>query len=567
METCGICCEDSKKIICCKYCENKSCSNCIKHYLEDTTSDPHCMFCRKGWTKDYLYSILPKTYINTTLRKARENTLFDRERAMMPATQQRVEQFLNRREQNRKISSLTNEIKEERTKIYAINSEFTERIMKYKTKTLDRILSDNNSYIYRYIHRCPNTACNGQINEEHKCNVCNVIVCTKCNVDINNDSELNSLLHTVTNNVKRKCNVSKCNGMLNGNKCCVCHAKQCTTCVKLCADRRTHVLKVRELTKSRNDIYRNIQTGSNNQGTSTVVKCNRKCPKEDCKGFLNNDTYSCGICKSNVCKKCNEIIEDENTHTCTPENIATTELLNKDTKPCPQCGTLIHKITGCDQMWCTSCNTPFSWRRGTIETGHIHNPHYFEWMVRTNQLAAPRNVHDHVCGGLPPNYLIVAFDKTNSINVILTSVYRFILHIQYVELYRWDVGNQDNTDLRILYMINELSEDDFKTKLQRREKSRYKKQEYLLIFRMLHDTLSEYFRQINEILHTFPLETIRGFNRHMVITDDDSEKISQINEIAQTFSQLREFANTQFLKTAKYLNNQPLRISSDWELV
>tara|TARA_Y100000813_G_C24070677_1_gene308568 strand:+ start:79 stop:672 length:594 start_codon:yes stop_codon:yes gene_type:complete len=31
-------------------------------------------------------------------------------------------------------------------------------------------------------------------------------------------------------------------------------------------------------------------------------------------------------------------------------------------------------------MWCINCNTAFSWTRGTIEQGRIHNPHYFDWL-------------------------------------------------------------------------------------------------------------------------------------------------------------------------------------------
>ena len=35
-------------------------------------------------------------------------------------------------------------------------------------------------------------------------------------------------------------------------------------------------------------------------------------------------------------------------------------------------------------MWCTKCNNAFSWSRGTIERGAIHNPHYFDWLFDDN---------------------------------------------------------------------------------------------------------------------------------------------------------------------------------------
>jgi hypothetical protein len=37
-------------------------------------------------------------------------------------------------------------------------------------------------------------------------------------------------------------------------------------------------------------------------------------------------------------------------------------------------------VKNCDQMWCIECKTAFSWSKGTVEVGNIHNPHYFQWM-------------------------------------------------------------------------------------------------------------------------------------------------------------------------------------------
>ena len=52
----------------------------------------------------------------------------------------------------------------------------------------------------------------------------------------------------------------------------------------------------------------------------------------ECKGFLSS-RWKCGLCETNICNKCNENEnEDENEHVCKPENVASMELLNKDTK-------------------------------------------------------------------------------------------------------------------------------------------------------------------------------------------------------------------------------------------
>jgi hypothetical protein len=102
----------------------------------------------------------------------------------------------------------------------------------------------------------------------------------------------------------------------------------------------------------------------------------RKCPTEECKGFMNEDWF-CGLCDRHFCEHCNEEVGEG--HVCDPDAVKTMKLLKKDTKPCPKCGTMIQKLSGCAQMWCPDCHTAFDWRTGQIETGRIHNPHYMEF--------------------------------------------------------------------------------------------------------------------------------------------------------------------------------------------
>tara|TARA_Y100000768_G_scaffold178510_1_gene133692 strand:+ start:12697 stop:13995 length:1299 start_codon:yes stop_codon:yes gene_type:complete len=103
------------------------------------------------------------------------------------------------------------------------------------------------------------------------------------------------------------------------------------------------------------------------------------CPDEECKGFLSSG-YKCGLCNKKACPHCITIISEDEEHVCDPDLVATAALIKKDTKPCPTCGERIMKIDGCDQMWCTKCHTTFSWNKGVIEKGNIHNPHYYQWL-------------------------------------------------------------------------------------------------------------------------------------------------------------------------------------------
>ncbi len=261
----------------------------------------------------------------------------------------------------------------------------------------------------------------------------------------------------------------------------------------------------------------------------------RPCPKDECRGFLD-DKWCCGLCNTEVCAQCHEPYgASKEEHTCHPDSVATAKALDKETRPCPNCSTRIFKIDGCDQMWCTQCHTAFSWRTGHVVTGHIHNPHYMEFLRRNNGGAAnvPRNPLDIPCGGLPHAH---SFSVTlnNTIGQGLT--YDVLMlglmmarHVEQVEFYRYrtqDVA-ADNRDLRIGYLLKDFDTDTFKIKLQRREKAAARKREIM-------DVLTTVVNVTAIVLQRIELETDREVVEAaakelaalMEYTDESMKKIS-----------------------------------------
>ena len=139
------------------------------------------------------------------------------------------------------------------------------------------------------------------------------------------------------------------------------------------------------------------QTGTGTETKADVVRA--KCPVGDCRGFAN-EKWDCGVCGVKICPECHE--ESADGHACDPNVLENIKLLAADTKPCPTCQTPIHKISGCDQMWCVKCRTAFSWETGRIEKGLIHNPHFYQWRT-ANPNGDVRNVGDVACGGVLGN--------------------------------------------------------------------------------------------------------------------------------------------------------------------
>ena len=222
----------------------------------------------------------------------------------------------------------------------------------------------------------------------------------------------------------------------------------------------------------------------------------RACPHAECRGFLST-AWKCGMCDNWACPDCHEVkgLTKDAPHTCDPNNVETAKLLAKDSRNCPKCAAAIFKIDGCDQMYCTQCHTAFSWRTGRIETGTIHNPHYYEYQRAHGVLA--RNPGDVPCGGFP-DWTNIARIPQNLDRITwarLASAHRSHGHCQWVMIPRYTVNqNDDNRDLRIKLMICDFSENEFKKKIQQREKARQRKTDIRQVLEMYQAVLNDLFQ-------------------------------------------------------------------------
>ena len=272
----------------------------------------------------------------------------------------------------------------------------------------------------------------------------------------------------------------------------------------------------------------------------------RKCPVENCKGFLNSK-WECLVCESKICEECNEPLTDG--HECNPDSVASFSVLKKDSKPCPSCGTVIFKISGCPQMWCTSCHVAFNWNTLAIEKGIIHNPHFFDFQ-RNNNLQL-RNPADIPCGGRPTIQEVLNAGRGHKdwspvVEDLFTNVLRQCRHIVGYELtYNYPVVEENiglNRDLRIDYMMNKMGEDEFKYTIQKREKAAKKVNEINQVLVMTHTSADDILRQ--------------------VCVDPDT-----ILENSELLKKLREYMTVSMIKISNRYNCVVPFITRDWKFL
>jgi uncharacterized Zn ribbon protein len=275
-------------------------------------------------------------------------------------------------------------------------------------------------------------------------------------------------------------------------------------------------LEIDRLEKVRREITRKIieKKRQFNHGDEIEKRVfTKKCSNEDCKGYLSTQ-WKCGLCDHWSCPDCHVVIGLQRgveksgiDHVCVPDTLATAKLLDSDTKPCPDCATSIYKIDGCDMMFCTMCHTSFSWKTGKVETGIIHNPHYFEWL-RNSGTQLDRNPLEVRCGReIDQHFIRIIDSKTRYSEILKVYFGKFIfcqtnlLHMRYVVLNDYIVPNRDNNlQLRVDYMMNIIDFNEFKRLLQRQEKQLNKKQEYFNIINMFITCQTDISYRIHEIL-------------------------------------------------------------------
>jgi hypothetical protein len=200
----------NKRVNC--HCDYNCCIKCAKKYFNEV-NEIKCMNCNNEWDRKFLVKNFGKTFINKEYKIYRENMLFKLEEKMFPDTQPYIEKQKKLKNINNSICEKTKELNELYAMIETIRYEETiklnEKIAKLKSETSKIIeyktfkeniqlhnirltvvnlkeeyntlyLLNNTNFILPTNIKCRNNNCNGNLDDNFYCNLCEMESCSIC---------------------------------------------------------------------------------------------------------------------------------------------------------------------------------------------------------------------------------------------------------------------------------------------------------------------------------------------------------------------------------------------------
>ena len=574
METCNICTEKftktSRTKVLCEYCNFEACSACCRRWILDGSA-PKCMnnSCDRTWTRKFISSQFPKSFVNSELKIHRENVLFQQEVALLPETQPYVEEEIRKEHITSEILHLRREQSRLEHQIINLrNSLYTNR------PTTER---------REFVRECPDEECRGFLSTAWKCGVCEKWTCPDCHE-----------VKGTTRDVEHTCNPDA-----------VATAQLLARDTKPCPKCRTGIFKIDGCFAENTEILcwdgtiklsQNIQIGdeligddgnirrvlntvsgidelyevTQNKGINYVVNSKHKM-------VLLKDDYIFEISTDDYMKLTNNEKEKYMGVKIIHGKYETTSLSIKSIGCGKYYGWEIdsnHRfiltdftvVRNCDQMWCTQCHTGFNWRTGRIET-NVHNPHFFEWQRRNAANGQiPRTPGDNPgqqpqCGNVIIDHntsrRILMLIRTSRFSEEVKDIYRKLLsnliqhlvHIREVSMPNYNINYAAyNRYLRIRYMRNKVTEEQFKTLIQRYSKKFDKHTEIRNVLELLVNTVTDIIHRVNA--------NLVSYNRNEDITAETVfEPLQEVHAIVEYSNEcFREIGNTYTSKPLQYDN-------------
>ena len=180
--TCQICTETFNKstrlAIECPYCHYECCRGCMETYvLNETTVKCMNPECAKEMSRKHIRSIFTLVFINGPLCEHKEKILFDKERALLPATQPIIESRIEARKIQVEMDGLTEQMNQLYTQLGELRRQHT-LLQNEKNNVLSRKPREARAFV----RACPEEDCRGFLSSQWKCGICEKWTCPDCHI-------------------------------------------------------------------------------------------------------------------------------------------------------------------------------------------------------------------------------------------------------------------------------------------------------------------------------------------------------------------------------------------------
>lgn len=180
--TCDICVEPFNKSnrlpVQCHYCHYECCRSCVETYILNETT-VKCMNpeCAKEWSRKNIRSIFTLVFINGALKQHTEKILFDKEKALLPATQPIIERKIEARKIQEQMDVMVKQMQELYQQINTIRRHHTS-LLTEKNNVLNRRPREARAFV----RACPEEDCRGFLSSQWKCGICEKWTCPDCHI-------------------------------------------------------------------------------------------------------------------------------------------------------------------------------------------------------------------------------------------------------------------------------------------------------------------------------------------------------------------------------------------------
>jgi len=135
--------------------------------------------CDKEWTRKFLVSAFPNSFMTTQWKAVREKVILDREKALLPATQSVVEEEIAKEkifEEVRQVDILIQQLQQRRNNL----------LLQHRTTGVDQ-----NTERKQFVRACPDEHCRGYLSTQWKCGLCSKKTCPQCHVIMSDEHTCN----------------------------------------------------------------------------------------------------------------------------------------------------------------------------------------------------------------------------------------------------------------------------------------------------------------------------------------------------------------------------------------